>query len=710
VLSPLVLALPLTIPANPKLYRETNYDGSKTPLIRLSAGEWSGAAYETTENGYAVQKIEGYYKYLELNNVTGRLVDSGLHVRKGIEPYRNIAVGIKGRIESYLNNNSRTSLKNQNPLRRIIEIEKNNGIPREHSHVNSHRRTATLGYRANLMIPFRFSDHLNRPLPSISDLNVLMNNIGPNKKLCPTGSVRDVYLKSSFGKLDLNSTIASWVILPNNESYYAANNSGMGFMAHIMIRDALDALQSTGFNFTAFDKDRDGFIDSLGFLHSGYGAEWGGTDSYGTYYTDRVWSHKWALFSLPTGKWTSITNISVYNYHVSSSLWGASGSEIGRIGVIAHEIGHFFGLPDLYDGFGGYGIGSYSLMANAWGSDGSQLYPPHFCAWSKIMLGWVTPVIISSNGTYSIRQACDYPELYVINYNFPLNEYLLIENRQKCGFDLGIPSAGIAIFHIDSKANDTAEGYPGQLDSKGAWPMNGNHYRVALLQADGRYDMERGINRGDSTDLFAAVACTSISPGGTSVGTAYPNTKSYQGGISVDTGIYITNISETGVAMSFNVALTPRLMPYMPSPSIKLSIPTTPVILQLRPTLPVESSIKPVPKPAVSVPGPSMPMTRPKQPFVLPAMPVLRPVPSFQRPVKPVPSPLKSAPTPSIPVKRPTLPISMPSRPVLRSSRPVQSHLTPPKPDVPPPVPDLSISASKPIRRLIPTKQRLEKH
>jgi len=66
VLFPLVLALPLTIPANPKLYRETNYDGSKTPLIRLSAGEWSGAAYETTENGYAVQKIEGYYKYLEV--------------------------------------------------------------------------------------------------------------------------------------------------------------------------------------------------------------------------------------------------------------------------------------------------------------------------------------------------------------------------------------------------------------------------------------------------------------------------------------------------------------------------------------------------------------------------------------------------------------------------------------------------------------------
>ncbi len=87
---------------------------------------------------------------------------------------------------------------------------------------------------------------------------------------------RRFFLALSFNQLDLNSTVALWVILPNNQSYYAAGNSGLGTMAHIMIHDALNALQATGFEFTQFDTDNDGYIDAIGFLHSGYAAEWVG--------------------------------------------------------------------------------------------------------------------------------------------------------------------------------------------------------------------------------------------------------------------------------------------------------------------------------------------------------------------------------------------------------------------------------------------------
>ena len=281
----------------------------------------------------------------------------------------------------------------------------------------------------NLVVLILFSDHApgganERPLPSQGDFDTLFNTVGGHATLAPTGSLKDVYTENSYGTMTLESTVALWVTVPQTESWYANGNSGLGTRVRTLIRDALDAVDSQ-IDFSQFDTDADGRIDSIAFIHSGYGAEWGGTDAFGTTSANRIWSHRWNLGTNGPNLnvWTSAEGIDVWDYHISPGLWGTSGSGIGHIGVTAHETGHFFGLPDLYDTEGtGAGIGSYGMMANSWGFDGSQLYPPHFSPWSKIFLGWVTPTVISAPATYNVAQVETTAQVYRIDDGYPTEE------------------------------------------------------------------------------------------------------------------------------------------------------------------------------------------------------------------------------------------------------------------------------------------------
>ena len=72
----------------------------------------------------------------------------------------------------------------------------------------------------------QWSDHLNETgFPTPSELDILMNHDGPHN-LCPTGSIRDVYLEKSYGALSLESTVVAWVPMDNTQAYYANGLEG----------------------------------------------------------------------------------------------------------------------------------------------------------------------------------------------------------------------------------------------------------------------------------------------------------------------------------------------------------------------------------------------------------------------------------------------------------------------------------------------------
>ena len=540
------------MPANPAPFEVSQPDG-KTVRIYIRGDErfhW----YEDTD-GYTVVRDNGRYAYGQLDK-DNRLIATPLTV--GVDNPK--VAGLKKKTLPPVS------------VRRSMNPSFLSGSSESST---SPAMVPPSGTVKNLVVLCKFSDHtlgVHTRVPG--DYNILFNQVGGDPTLAPTGSVKDLYIENSYNTMTLQSTVTVWVTLPNTETYYANGQDGTGSYprnAQKMVEDALNLVDPL-VDFSQFDNDLDGYIDAIDIIHSGYGAETGGGGG------NWIWSHRWSLWALPGGKWTSNEGVSVYNYHTEPALWGTSGTNIVRFGVIAHETGHFFGLPDLYDtdSSPGNGVGSWCMMANSWGFDSTQLHPPHFSAWSKIQLGWVTPTVISALGSYAIGQAETNPQIYRINYGYPSSEYLLIENRQPAGIESAMPQGGLCIYHIDDLAGYNTEGYPGQA----GWPANGNHYRVALLQADGSYNLEHGTNRGDRYDVYHAAGVSQI---GTGPGN-YPNTDAYQSGNIIVTDNTLHSISAAGASMSF--VYDNGSVPYPPV-AIDVNTPTplnTPVMITLSAT------------------------------------------------------------------------------------------------------------------------------
>lgn len=520
------------VTANPLPIEQTQPDGTKI-VLRIRGDEqlhW----FEDLE-GFLVMLDSGRYVYAILD-AQGQPVPTALAVGSGDPQAAGLAKGIKPspRAEPLI----LAAAAGEPPL----------GVPAR-------------GSVKNLVVLCRFSDHVfGTHTRDRADYDVLFNRVGGDPVLAPTGSVKDYFHEASYGTMTLNSTVIAWVTLPHTEAFYGNGSSGrQGDFPNNgqgMVRDALD-LADALVNFGDFDTDNDGFVDAITIIHSGYGAETGSGGG------NWMWSHRWSLWQAPGGRWTSADrngsggNVNVYDYHTEPALWGTSGNGIVRIGVICHETGHFFGLPDLYDTDGSSGgIGSYCLMANSWGFDGTQLHPPHLSAWCKIYLGWITPTVIGPGAYIAPRVETD-PTAFRINAGYPSGEYLLIENRQAFGFENVMPQGGgLAIWHVDdNKRDNKEEGYPGQT----GWPGNNKHFKIALLPADGRYDLERNVNRGDGGDLFRAGGATVIGPDTT------PNTHSYQNGASVATDNRISGISAPGASMSFTYSISSAPAPAITS-------------------------------------------------------------------------------------------------------------------------------------------------
>ena len=330
----------------------------------------------------------------------------------------------------------------------------------------------------------------------------LSNQVGYNVN-GQTGSFRDFYLAASYGNLTINTDVAGWFTAINNRATYGVDdiNNRNFYNAVPLIREAVDAAEAAGIDFSIYDGDNDGAVDVVMVIHSGRGAEESGN-------AGDIWSHRWVLSAL--GLQVTYDGKYIDDYIVQAEKLGTT--TITNIGVMCHEFGHALGLPDLYDTDGGSeGLGNWCLMAGGtWNNNGRT--PAHPSVYCKDEMGWMVPTVLSGSGTISnMDYSQSSPAAFRLN-SLVGPQYFLIENRQQFVWDSFLPGAGLCIYHVDRSIGDNT---------------NPNRYRVNLEQADGLRNLNLGQNRGDAGDTF---------PGSTNNTTfncaSNPNSNTYNGNAS----------------------------------------------------------------------------------------------------------------------------------------------------------------------------------
>jgi M6 family metalloprotease-like protein len=259
------------------------------------------------------------------------------------------------------------------------------------------------------VLPGRFSDIAAAP---VSQANLQNQLFASN----PTGTITQYYTEVSYGQLTVTGDVLPWVSLAQTGAYYEGGSNGLvPGLARTgeLIKEVLDA-RDGAVDFSLYDNDGpdglpdsgddDGFVDVAVFVHGEFGGECGNAN---------IIAHSWMYSAWPASGGLPYTTgdartgggfIQIDEYAICPALnCGATSpyasSEWIDIGVFCHELGHSFGLPDLYDtsSDGNSGIGEWGIMGA--GNWNTPELPAHPEAWTRAELGWIAPVDVGWQAT-----------------------------------------------------------------------------------------------------------------------------------------------------------------------------------------------------------------------------------------------------------------------------------------------------------------------
>ncbi len=383
------------------------------------------------------------------------------------------------------------------------------------------------------------------------------------------GSLTHFYREMSRGQFELTGEVLPrWYASRRNAAAYAEGEGGYGRFAREII-EAVDA----DVDFSRYDNDGPDGVPNSG-------------DDDG--YVDFIFL---ISASAPTGfiveEATGVARLGLGNDFVSQdrALRGGfirvrsknGALQRGRsfaeaVGSMAHEFGHFLGLPDLYDRDPGDqpdddsgGIGYWGLMGHGnrgWGEiDG----PNPFCAWSLGQLGWLgvdnqqLNVLSEDQDDVAFADVNAGGAVYLLPAAAPAEHFFLVEfrSRQHSYYERNLPGEGLLIWRVNPNRNGNNMEAIKQVDlvcadglfrdagfplGRQAAPFNGRD-NLDFWAHDARYRTDFGGNLGDATDLFDGEQFTDFWAASNPAST---------------TGVSVTNIRRLGDQMMADLKLQDR--------------------------------------------------------------------------------------------------------------------------------------------------------
>ncbi len=316
------------------------------------------------------------------------------------------------------------------------------------------------------------------------------------------GSLRDYFQEVSYGHYIVDGTVRPFVTVSGNGADYEGDTGCHGLCtsttnsAAAFVREVLD-LNDADVDFSAWDNDGpdgqpnsgddDGVVDLVVIVQPTRGGECGG---------DGIWSHLDRYSRTFGAAYTTNDDaagggkIVIEDFVVVPAL-DCDGSSMVTIGPFAYLFGRHLGFPALWDPDGSSrGAGAWDLMGRGmWGGDGATpSRPVHPSAYTKALAGWIVPQVVTGQepgaeipAAENNAHAREFRRAPACTHD----EYFLLENRQRTGFDQDLPGDGLLIWHVD-------ENRDGADDE--ARPV------ACLVPGDARWSLQNGRNDGDAGD------------------------------------------------------------------------------------------------------------------------------------------------------------------------------------------------------------------